>query len=231
MVGGSYLIIYISRLSESERRVKVVVMTRAKERLYGGQSQDARVAERRDKLMQAAAAVYGRAGTTGASVTAICAEAGLTPRYFYESFASRKALLLAVFRKVCEDLLARVGANCDPAAPMESALTALFRLLAEHPDLARVFLVETDHHDPEMLKVGRDMLDRLAALIAPEMSLPLARAGAMGALLRIARFWIEGGYREPVLEMAALARRFVEAALGEPGRSLAVPAQIKGGDR
>jgi len=187
-------------------------MMKAKERLYGGQSQEDRVAERRARLMQAAATLYGRAGTAGASVTAICAQAGLTPRYFYESFASREALLLAVFRQVCENLVADVSAAIDHRAPTDSALTAFFRLLAEYPDLARVFLVETDHHDPEMLKVGRGMVNHLAMLIAPEVTVPLARVGAMGAVLRMARFWIEGGYDEPVDEMAAVARRFVDAA-------------------
>lgn len=192
-------------------------MNKAKERLYGGQSQEARVAERREKLMQAAAKLYGAAGTTGVSVTAICAEAGLTPRYFYESFASREALLLAVFRQVCEHLVFDVTEAIDRKAQIDgsladSALTAFFRLLSEHPDLARVFLVETDHHDPEMLKVGRGMLDQLAGLIAPDVTDPLARVGAMGAVLRMARFWIEGDYAEPVAHMAGLARRFVDAA-------------------
>jgi AcrR family transcriptional regulator len=187
-------------------------MSTAKERLYGGQSQEARVAERREKLMQAAAKLYGAAGTTGVSVTAICAEAGLTPRYFYESFASREALLLAVFRQVCEHLIFDITEAIDRKAPTDSALAAFFRLLSEHPDLARVFLVETDHHDPEMLKVGRNMLDQLATLIAPEVKDPLARVGAMGAVLRMARFWIEGDYAEPVGHMATLARRFVDAA-------------------
>lgn len=187
-------------------------MTKAKERLYGGQSQEARVAERRTKLMQAAAKLYGKAGTTGASVTAICAEAGLTPRYFYESFASREALLLAVFEQVCDHLVEDVAAATDPAAPTETGLTAFFTLLAANPDLARVFLVETDHHDPDMLRTGRTMLARLAALVMPQVVEPFARVGATGAVLRIARFWIEGGYAEPVAEMVALARKFVDAA-------------------
>ena len=156
-------------------------MTKARERLYGGQSQEARVAERREKLMQAAAKLYGAAGTTGVSVTAICAEAGLTPRYFYESFASREALLLAVFRQVCEHLVFDVTEAIDRKAPTDSALSAFFRLLSEHPDLARVFLVETDHHDPEMLKVGRGMLDQLAALIAPTRASGSVTSGAISA--------------------------------------------------
>src|SRR5262249_28733778 len=119
-------------------------MTKAKDRLYGGQSQETRVAERRAKLMQAAASLYGRAGSTGAAVRAICAEAGRTPRYFYESCPSREELLQAVFGQVCARLADEVAQACDPAAPTDSSLTAFFAILTEHPDLARVFLVETD---------------------------------------------------------------------------------------
>ena len=122
-----------------------------------------------------------------------------------------------MFRQVCEHLIFDITEAIDHKAQTDrsladSALTAFFQLLSEHPDLARVFLVETDHHDPEMLKVGRGMLDQLAALIAPDVADPLARVGAIGAVLRMARFWIEGDYAEPVPHMAALGRRFVDAA-------------------
>jgi len=178
-------------------------------RQYGGQSQEARVRERRAKLMQAAAALYGRLGPAGASVTAICAEAGLTPRYFYESFANREALLRAVFRTVCDRLIEQIGAAIDPEAPAISGVRAFFGLLAEHPDLARVFLVEAEHDDAEMRAVGRAAMERFAGMLMPGGQDGLAKAGAIGAILRIARFWLEGGAQQPADEVAALAQRFV----------------------
>lgn len=187
-------------------------MTQAKSRLYGGQSQEHRIAERRAKLMQAALRLYSRLGPAGASVTAICAEAGLTPRYFYESFASREALLAAVFREACDRLVFEVEEALDPADPANSALIAFFAILAEHPQLARFFLVETEHLDAEMREVGRHMLERLSALFMPAAAAPLAKVGAMGAVLRIARFWIEDGAPGQPADPAALARRFVEVA-------------------
>ena len=186
--------------------------TTPRSRRSGGQSQEDRIAERRERLMQAAAVLYGRAGTAGASVTAICAEAGLTPRYFYESFASREALLLAVFSRVCERLAELIEAAVDPADCTGSTLTAFFTQLAEHPQLARVFLVEVDHHDPEMRAVGRAMLERIAGLFAPEAAGHLARMGAMGAIFRIARLWVEGGWADSVADLVTLCRRFVAAA-------------------
>jgi len=192
-------------------------MTKAARR-YGGQSQEARVQERREKLMRAAAALYGRLGPAGASVTAICAEASLTPRYFYESFANREALLLAVFRAVCARLLDQIGAAIDPRDPAASGVAAFFRLLGEHPDLARVFLVEAEHDDAEMRAVGRATMMAFADMLMPDGPDDLARAGAIGAILRMARFWIEAEYRRPADEVASLAQRFV--AIGRDGRSV-----------
>jgi len=183
-------------------------MARAARR-YGGQSQEARVQERREKLMQAAATLYGQLGPAGASVTAICAEAGLTPRYFYESFANREALLLAVFRVVCERLIDQIAVAIDPADPVVTGVRAFFDLLAEHPDLTRVFLVEAEHDDAEMRAVGRATMERFAGMLMPEVSDGLVKAGAVGAVLRIARFWIESGAHRPAGEVAMLAQRFV----------------------
>ena len=186
-------------------------MTAPTSRTYAGQSQEARVAERRERLMHAAATLYGREGAAGASVTAICVEAGLTPRYFYESFASREALLLAVFEQVCDRLAEEIALAIDPADPAGSGLCAFFTQLADHPKLARVFVVEIDHHDPAMRTVGRALLDRLSNMLAPGVGDGLARAGMIGAIFRIARIWIEGGSREGVAELAALAGRFIDA--------------------
>jgi AcrR family transcriptional regulator len=180
-------------------------------RQYGGQSPEERARERREKLMRAAADLYGRLGPAGASVTAICSEAGLTPRYFYESFQNREALLLAVFRVVCERMLEQVRQTADTTDPIGTGLAAFFHLLAEHPDLARVFLVEIDHHDPEMRVVGRATMDALARILMPHAEHDLAKAGAIGAILRIARLWIERGAVEAVSDLAEVTRCFVEA--------------------
>ncbi len=179
-------------------------------RHYGGQSPEERVSERREKLMLAAAELYGRLGPSGASVTAICAEAGLTPRYFYESFPHREALLLAVFGVVCERMLDHVHAAIDPVDPIGSGLAAYFGLLVEHPGLARVFLVEIDHDDANMRLVGRATMDALAQLLIPRAPHELARAGAVGAILRITRLWIERGSVETVEALTELVRSFVE---------------------
>jgi AcrR family transcriptional regulator len=69
-------------------------------RAYRGVSTEQRRAERRAKLIDAAIAVYGERGYRQATVKAVCEAAGLTERYFYESFENSEALLVASFNAV-----------------------------------------------------------------------------------------------------------------------------------
>lgn len=193
-------------------------MSEQPRRRYGGQSFDDRRAERRDRLIRAAVHVYARAGTEGASVAAICAEGGLTARYFYESFVNRDALFVAAFRKVRDDLVALVASSAGAADPVAGALTGLFAALAAHPEPARVFLLDLDEHDPAVHAVGREGAELLGALLAPDTTSALARSGAVGAVLAIARRWVAGNYREPLSEVVKVALPFAMAALDPPSK-------------
>jgi AcrR family transcriptional regulator len=63
-------------------------------RSFKGVSADARKADRRERLREAALDLVGDRGVAGATVNAICEQAGLTKRYFYESYSDREELLL-----------------------------------------------------------------------------------------------------------------------------------------
>ena len=72
-------------------------------RSYGGRSARERSDERRTRLVEAAIAVLADQGER-ATMTAICQEAGLTERYFYESFANRDAALVAALERVSDEI-------------------------------------------------------------------------------------------------------------------------------
>ena len=78
------------------------------ERPYGGRDHDARVSERRERFIRAGVRVIGAAGYRAATVRALCAEAGLSNRYFYESFDSTEALLMAVYRQLMGECQAAI---------------------------------------------------------------------------------------------------------------------------
>ncbi|MGH7750546.1 MAG: TetR family transcriptional regulator, partial [Candidatus Dormibacteria bacterium] len=69
-------------------------------RSYRGVSAEQRHLERRERLLDAGLDLLGTEGWARTTVTAICARARLTERYFYQSFPGREQLLLAVFDRI-----------------------------------------------------------------------------------------------------------------------------------
>jgi AcrR family transcriptional regulator len=184
-------------------------------RRYGGASFEDRQAERRRRLMLAAIAVFERMGRDGATVAAICAEAGLTARYFYESFPNLDALFLEAYRAVQQELLADIARHAaDDPDPVKAALHAFFAAMAEHPGPARVFLLDPHGREPEMQAAGYDTAAKLLGLLAPGVRDPLALAGVLGAVVDIARRWVSGGFQESVDRVTETALRFTRAGAG-----------------
>jgi AcrR family transcriptional regulator len=183
-------------------------------RRYSGQSFEDRRAERRMRLIQAAVQVAGRVGIEASSVAAICSEAGLTARYFYESFQSREALFLEAYRVVQEVLLERIGVRIDPRDPVRGAVTGFFEALKTNPGIARVFLVDLDDHGPDMKEASRAGARKLASLFAPAATHPLMAAGVLGAIIDIARRWIESGFADPAEKVVEIALQFTKIADG-----------------
>ncbi|MGI9588454.1 MAG: TetR/AcrR family transcriptional regulator, partial [Dietzia maris] len=98
-------------------------------RRYRGVSAEERRASRRRQLLDAALELVGTRGVERTTMTAICAEAGLTERYFYESFTARDQLLLALVDEIADQVRTAVLAALsdtegDAAARAHAALAA-----------------------------------------------------------------------------------------------------------
>lgn len=196
-------------------------------RAYRGQSPEQRRAERRARLLAGALAVYGERGYQQATVKAVCEAAGLTERYFYESFANSEALLIdaylaVTYRMLGEILRAGEAAGACRTARARAMLRAYFKALQRDPRSARVFLVEIrgvsravdQAFDASLRTVGNEV----ARLLAPEMlEDELLQAGVIGGVIHIALRWIEAGYRPPIDTVVATALR-LGAALPAPPR-------------
>ena len=123
-------------------------MSGSSARTYGGLSGEQRTADRRERLLEAGLELLGRDGWKAATVRGVCAEAGLTERYFYESFANRDALLEAIFDRVsseaAEAVLAAVeAAPHDARAKSRAAIGSFVELLTADPRRARAMLIES----------------------------------------------------------------------------------------
>jgi AcrR family transcriptional regulator len=176
-------------------------------RRYSGQSFEDRQAERRDKLIHAAVQVAGRVGLDGASVAAICADAGLTARYFYESFPTREAIFVEAYRAVQNELLHRITEGKGQGDP-KRALTGFYNAIRERQDLARVFLIDLEDHDGAMRMASFEGANKLSKAFGLKATHPLMVAGIIGGLVDIAKRWIESDFAEPVDKVVAIALPF-----------------------
>jgi AcrR family transcriptional regulator len=176
--------------------------------VYGGVGADERRSARRARLLEAALELLGTEGWQATTVRAICAKAKLTPRYFYESFADRDAVLLAVFDEIAQQSAAAVlsavlAAPDDARAKSRAAIGAFVELVTDDRRKARVLFVEA--MGSEALAARRFATLRMfAALVAeqakqfygvPEQNDPLVEVTALmlsGGLAETLLAWLHG---------------------------------------
>lgn len=194
------------------------------ERTYGGIGAVERQAERRARFIEAAIVTFGRHGFSKTTTRSLCAEAGLTQRYFYESFASVEELFEVVAKKLGEDLEVRLLSAAervpdDPEARLRSVLTEYFGGMRKDPNAARILLAEVytagERSGSLAFRFTAHLASRLKAQIDEEsphlaeagVDSGLMAAGFIGATHHIALKWAFGRYQEPLSTVVATAMR------------------------
>lgn len=113
-------------------------------RSYRGEGAEERQARRRSLLVDAGLELLGTKGWRATTVTAVCHQARLTPRYFYESFADRDELLVAIFDGIIDEITQEV-LTAEPSGAEETlraTATAFVRLVRDDPRKGRAAFVE-----------------------------------------------------------------------------------------
>jgi len=211
------------------------VGTSATARSYGGVSATERVAARRARLVDAAIELYGTRGYAATGIKDICRTAGLTDRYFYESFPTQAALFVAAFHRSSEALLASVAAAvaaapAEPEVQARRAVETFVHALVDDPRVARLLFFEAVAVGGEVEREVRASIRRFADLVAatarphvPDVPDHFVRMGALslvGAIQYVLIEWLDGNLDASVDEMTAY---FVEmlrtAASAKPVRS------------
>lgn len=138
-------------------------------RTYGGIGAEDRVAARRGKLLEAGLELFGTRGYSATGVKDLCRAAGLTDRYFYESFSGTKELFAAVFDHVIDELFAAVATAVEATKPrgtrkLRAGIGTYLTALAEDPRKLRIVFVEPTAAGAEYRM--REALWRFARLVA-----------------------------------------------------------------
>lgn len=157
---------------------------------------------RRARLVAAAFDLLGTGGWEAVTVRAVSRAARLNPRYFYESFADRDELVVAVYDWVVEQLREEVAAAVARAAPdlrsvVAAAVSATVAFVAADPRRGRILYQEALGNEAlnrRRIASGFAVADFIAAgrRDAPHR---LAAAAAVGGLTEMLMAWLDGRIR------------------------------------
>jgi AcrR family transcriptional regulator len=184
-------------------------------RIYGGVKANLREEERRKKLIEAGLEAFGTRGYAKTNIKMICGVAGLTERYFYESFHHKEDLLCAVYRELINE-----GQRDSMAAlkdsngfPLETALRALkmfYQRFQQDPRRAQIQLFEIlgvsqniDREYHNAMRLLADMVRLFLCKVFPHiheeiLNRSMITTGLAGSIIMIAHEWVLGGFVTPL---------------------------------
>ena len=208
--------------------------TESTPRVYGGELVTRRREQRRVTFLEAGLQEFGTRGYQGTSITAICRTAGLARAQFYEHFAGREDLLLAVHEMVQTEARiamrkALADAGLEPLERAAAAVRAYALSVGTDPRRARVSFVEIvgvserveQRRDVRREDWVRFFREEVRAVLAPDAVPPggfdLAAAGFIGALTATVHRWSLGDPRAPIEELADTLASFLVAFLTADG--------------
>src|ERR1700693_155136 len=166
---------------------------------FKGISADDRRLDRRNRVVEAAYEIAGTEGAGALGVGRVCLAAGLTKRYFYESFASLTELQSAVVDHAIAVMSERVDPfrPTGPSGPPQRWLAAFVGALVDDQCLARVLLAET--HGGALSPFRHQIIDVAVAGMAPAGSDPqedlrarIVAYAQIGTLSELCLAWHQG---------------------------------------
>ncbi len=185
-------------------------------RRYRGVSEEVRRTERRQRFIEAGLDVFGGRGYHSSTVRSICASAGLTERYFYESFENSEDLLCAVYntciQRLREHMLAAlVEAPQEPELMARIALHQVFECVREDPRLARILFIEVLGVSERVDMMYRLTVENFTTLLVrlmkplfsegklpPPLDAEIIMNALIGSIVATAGRWLLLGFSTPV---------------------------------
>ena len=153
-----------------------------------------RQALRRDELIAAGIGLLGSPGGPSLTVRAVCRAAGLTERYFYESFTDRDEYVAAVYDDVCASAMSTLM----DAQSMRDAVERFVALMIDDPERGRVLLLAPEA-EPVLARSGArwmpnfiELLQRSLTQITDTTAQAMVATGLIGALTALFTAYLDG---------------------------------------
>jgi AcrR family transcriptional regulator len=192
-----------------------------------------RDAMRRRKLLDAALEQVGRDGFNGMTIEGVCRAAGVTHRNFYDLFADREELFMALYDELTQAGQAAVAAAVaeapgDFAGQAHAGVDAAMHAFADDPKVARVVLIEVHGISPRVERQRREAIDGFAAFVTavvdgfarpaspPPRQLAIRAVALVGAIVELLVRRTAHQDEEPLDELVEEVVRLFLLAFGEP---------------
>lgn len=207
-----------------------LVPKKPQKRGYGGRSAEQLSQERYVRLMQTALELFGTVGYLPTTVEKICSHAKVTTRHFYEHFADRESLLIAVFDDILQHTRQLVLVEMlNNTLPLELRfMSAINVFLASHLDDPRRAKITTQ----EILGVSQrveahrnKVITEFALLIEaylalwikaerlPERNYKVLAFGLVGAMHELQIAWLNGQVPQAREELVAEINFLMQAMI------------------
>lgn len=138
-----------------------------------------------DSILHAAAEVFGRAGLADTTVEDLLAEAGVSRRTFYKSFANKEAVLAALYTAQADVLMkALEGARVvgDPLRMLDRGLGAYLEYHVQAGGLLRVMIEEAGRSGSLLADRRKQFRGELLAYLEHALGIELDRWLFLGIL-------------------------------------------------
>jgi AcrR family transcriptional regulator len=172
---------------------------------WSGVPLEDRQALRRDELIAAGVSLLGDESGPALTVRAVCRAAGLTERYFYESFSDRDEFVRAVYNDVC----ARAMSTLTSSTTARDAVERFVELMVDDPARGRVLLL-APAVEPVLTRSGADwmpsfieLLQRKLTRITEPAVQAMVATGLIGALTALFTAYLNG-------RLAATREQFID---------------------
>jgi AcrR family transcriptional regulator len=132
---------------------------------WSGVPLEDRQVRRRDELIAAGVQLLGGKSGPAVTVRAVCREAGLTERYFYESFADRDEFVRAVYDDVCKRAMSTLMSATTPREAVEQFVA----LMVDDPVRGRVLLL-APAVEPVLVRSGAEWMPSFIDLLQHKLT-------------------------------------------------------------
>ncbi|MFC8044183.1 TetR/AcrR family transcriptional regulator [Nocardia sp. NPDC057353] len=199
--------------------------------MYAGQPVEDRQRQRRARFLESGLTVFARDGYANSSVGAICKDAGLSSRQFYEEFSGRESLLLELYEQIdreCRDAVAKalaVTGDAGAIVRIDAATRAYIESIGTDPRRARVALVEVVGAGPKVEKFRLELRRVWGAMLAeavesaagsgevPAGDYDMRVLAVIGAVNYVVDAWSGADPRPPLDDVIAVLSRVILGAV------------------